>query len=68
VQKQRPSRYGCRDHDGGGRLPEEEEPVEKLFEFADRRRVNLEEETVLSGDSIALDHLRRLLCDLGDLG
>jgi hypothetical protein len=30
------------DHDGGGRLPEKEEPVEAL-EFADRRYVGLEE-------------------------
>ena len=56
-QRQRSSRYGRGDHDGGGGLSKEEEPVEDLFEFADRRCVDFEEEAVLSGDSMTLDHL-----------
>ena len=42
------------------------EPVEHFLELVDPAQVHLEEEAVIAGDAVALDHLRALTCDLAD--
>src|SRR3954468_12813789 len=54
-------------HDRGGRLPENDEVVDDLFEVCHVAHVRLHEVTVVAGYSMALDHLRGLPCKLGDI-
>lgn len=43
------------------------EPVEERFEVIDRPEMDSEEETLLAGDAVALDHLGRLSGDFANL-
>ena len=47
--------------------PKSDEPVDHLLEVGDVAHVERHDEAVLAGDPVALDDLRRLARELGDL-
>src|SRR3954452_25300419 len=51
-----------RQHDRSGRLPENDEVVDDLFEVCHVAHVRLHEVTVVAGHPTALDDLQRLPC------
>src|SRR4051812_16257032 len=54
--------------DRSRRLAEHHEAVDQLLKVLHVAHRGLHEEAVLAGDAVALDHLRRVAGQLGDLG
>ena len=67
LKRERARADGRRMDDRRGRLPVENEAVEDGFELLHGPEMELHEEAVFAGDPVALDDLRDLLGDLGDL-
>ena len=65
LQRQGAPGHGRGVNDRGRRLAEDDEAVEDALEVVHRPEVELDEEAVLAGDAMAVDHLRDLPSELG---